>query len=128
MITREGKFDRLLLKQMFAFGLPLLVAGLAGMVNEAIDKIMLKRMLFDELGEKKTMTIIGIYGACYKISIIITLFIQAFRYAADPFFFSQQREECRQNIRYGNELFCSGLCTHIFRRDVLFRHYQKLYT
>jgi len=65
---------------------------MAGMVNEAIDKIMLKRMLYDELGEEKTMSLVGIYGACYKISMIITLFVQAFRHAADPFFFSQEKE------------------------------------
>ena len=53
---------------------------------------MLKRMLFETLGEEKTLSQLGIYGACYKISIIITLFIQAFRYAAEPFFFSQEKE------------------------------------
>ncbi len=49
-------------------------------------------MLFNVLGEQQTLSELGIYGACYKISIIITLFIQAFRYAAEPFFFSQEKE------------------------------------
>ncbi len=86
-------FELSLLKKMFIYSLPLLIFGLAGIVNETIDRIMLKRILFNILGEKETMSQLGIYGACYKISIIITLFIQAFRYAAEPFFFAQEKEE-----------------------------------
>jgi O-antigen/teichoic acid export membrane protein len=77
---------------MLVYALPLLIAGLAGMVNETIDRILLKRMLMPLLGETATMEQVGIYGACYKISILITLMIQAFRYAAEPFFFSQEKE------------------------------------
>jgi O-antigen/teichoic acid export membrane protein len=79
------------LKQMLLYSLPLLIAGLAGMVDETIDRIMLKFMLIDKLGQSQTLSQLGIYGACYKISIIITISIQAFRYAAEPFFFSQQK-------------------------------------
>ncbi|MCF8257239.1 MAG: oligosaccharide flippase family protein [Flavobacteriales bacterium] len=82
-----------LLRPMLVYALPLLIAGLAGMVNETIDRILLKRLLIPELGELATMEQVGIYGACYKISILITLMIQAFRYAAEPFFFSQEKEE-----------------------------------
>lgn len=85
--------DLTLLKQMVRYATPLLFAGLAGMVNETLDRILLKRLLFDSLGEESTMRSIGIYGACYKISIVITLMIQAFRYAAEPFFFSQEKEK-----------------------------------
>ncbi len=81
------------LKQMLIYGLPLLFAGLAGIINETLDRIMLKQMLIDDLGEVRTLELIGIYGAVYKISIIITLFIQAFRFAADPFFFAQEKEK-----------------------------------
>lgn len=84
-------FQKKLLKEMLWFGVPLLLAGLAGIVNETLDRILLKRMLFSSLGEVETMSQLGIYGANYKVSIIITLFIQAFRYAAEPFFFSQEK-------------------------------------
>ena len=53
------------------------------------------------MGELGAMTQLGIYGACYKVSIIITIFIQAFRYAAEPFFFSQQKESNAQKV-YSN--------------------------
>ena len=80
-----------LLKSMLTYSLPLLVAGLAGMVNETIDRIMMKNLLWNSLGEKATMSQIGIYGAAYKLSIIITLSIQAYRYAAEPFFFKLEK-------------------------------------
>ena len=86
-------FDWTLWKDMIRYALPILFLGLAGIVNEMIDKIMLKRMLIEERGEQATMTIVGIYGAVYKISIVITLFIQAFRYAAEPFFFSESKNQ-----------------------------------
>jgi O-antigen/teichoic acid export membrane protein len=82
-----------LLNSMMRYAIPLLIASLAGIINETLDRIMLKRMLFPELGEAGANEQVGIYGACYKVSIIITLFIQAFRYAAEPFFFSQQKEK-----------------------------------
>lgn len=81
------------LKTMLIYGLPLLFAGLAGIINETLDRIMLKQMLVDRVGEVRTLELIGIYGAVYKISILITLFIQAFRFAADPFFFAQEKEK-----------------------------------
>ncbi len=93
MLKARYGFDNKILKEMLIYSLPLLIAGLAGIINETLDRIMLKRMLFDSLGEKETMSNIGIYGANFKVSIIITLFIQAFRYAAEPFFFAQAKEK-----------------------------------
>lgn len=84
-------FDRVLWKKMMLYAIPLLIAGLAGIVNETLDRAMLKWMLFDHLGELQTMTQLGIYGACYKLSIVITLCIQAYRYAAEPFFFDHAK-------------------------------------
>ncbi len=81
-------FDRALLEPMFAFATPLMIAGLAGMVNETSDRILLKYLLPEDVADHQ----IGIYGACYKLAILITLFIQAFRFAAEPFFFSHARE------------------------------------
>lgn len=86
------QFDRQLWRQMVTYGLPLLVAGLAGIVNETLDRAILKWMLWEDHGELYTMTQLGIYGACYKLSIIITLGLQAYRYAAESFFFDQQKQ------------------------------------
>lgn len=75
-------------RRMLAYALPLLIAGLAGMVNETMSRILLKYLL----PEATAMRQLGIYGACYKMSILMTLFIQAFRYAAEPFFFSHYKQ------------------------------------
>ncbi|MEQ8907660.1 MAG: polysaccharide biosynthesis C-terminal domain-containing protein [Vicingaceae bacterium] len=85
--------DRHLLKQMLIYAGPLLISSLAIIVNESADKILIKWLLVDDLGVDAATEKVGIYGACYKLSIIISLFIQAFRYAAEPFFFSQEKEK-----------------------------------
>ena len=97
LIKAKG-FDRLLLKDMLRYALPLLVVGIGWYVNENFDRIMLKFILFDELGEVATMEQVGIYGANYKLSIVIMLFIQAFRYAADPFYFGRQGKQDAEKI------------------------------
>jgi len=61
-------------------------------VNENFDRIMLRRFIERDSGELEALTQVGIYGANYKLSIIIILFIQAFRYAADPFYFDQKKD------------------------------------
>lgn len=83
-------FDANLYRKMIKYSFPLLFAGLAGMTNEAIDRILLKFYISDT---NVVMSELGIYGAFYKLSIIMTLFIQTFRYAAEPFFFSQAKSE-----------------------------------
>ncbi|MFO0357734.1 MAG: lipopolysaccharide biosynthesis protein [Sphingobacteriaceae bacterium] len=81
--------DKDLWLQMLGYAWPLLVLGLAGMVNETFDRIIIKKLLPDEIGKHAQ----GIYGACYKISILMTVFIQAFRYAAEPFFFNNAKDK-----------------------------------
>ncbi|PCJ00642.1 MAG: polysaccharide biosynthesis protein [Flavobacteriales bacterium] len=116
-----------LLKKMFIYALPLLVFGLAGIVNETIDRIMMKRILFDVIGETKTMSEIGIYGACYKISIIITLFIQAFRYAAEPFFFAQEKEKNAKDSYATIMNYFVIVCATIFLGVMLFMDVVKYF-
>jgi O-antigen/teichoic acid export membrane protein len=113
-------FEISLLKKMFVYALPLLIFGLAGIVNETIDRIMMKKILYHVLGETKTMSEIGIYGACYKVSIIITLFIQAFRYAAEPFFFAQEKEKNAKNTYAKIMNYFVIVCATIFLGVMLF--------
>lgn len=120
MINVKYGFEINLLKKMFIYALPLLIFGLTGIVNETIDRIMLKRMLFGILGEKETLSQIGIYGACYKISIIITLFIQAFRYAAEPFFFAQEKETNAKETYSKVMTYFVIVCATIFLGVMLF--------
>ena len=82
-------FDKELWKQLFKYAWPLLFLGLAGMINETFDRIILKELLPKDIGK----TELGIYGACYKVAILMTIFIQAFKYAAEPFFFNQAKDK-----------------------------------
>ena len=79
-----------LLKEMLRYSWPLIILGLAGMVNDTLDRIILKELLPDK---SEAQIAQGIYGACYKIAILMAIFTQAFRYAAEPFFFGKAKEK-----------------------------------
>lgn len=78
-----------LMRQMLRYALPLMILGLAGIVNETIDRVLLKHLL--DLPKAEALAEVGVYGACYKVAIIMSLGIQAFRYAAEPFFFAEEK-------------------------------------
>jgi O-antigen/teichoic acid export membrane protein len=90
-ITVKWKTDPELWKRMFFYAFPLLFAGMAGIINETFDRIMLRYLL--PLPDAAATHEVGIYAACYKISILMTIFIQAYRYAAEPFFFSKAKDK-----------------------------------
>ncbi len=77
-------FNFALLKKMLIYSIPLLVASLAYVTNENLDKILLDRMIGKEQ--------MGIYAACYKLGVFMILFIMAFRLGAEPFFFNQAKK------------------------------------
>ncbi len=90
VILRSGfKVSISIWKTMIVYAIPLLIAGLAGVLNEALDKILLKYMLPADIA----MSQLGIYGACYRVSVLMVLFTQAFRFAAEPFFFAEYKNE-----------------------------------
>ncbi|HIP31687.1 MAG TPA: polysaccharide biosynthesis protein [Crocinitomicaceae bacterium] len=93
-------FDKVLAKEMLRYSLPLVVAGFAGMINETLDRVMMKPLLMSA-GEtrKHALGQVGIYSAVYKLAMIVTIFLQAYRYAAEPFFFSHAKNENR-NVLY----------------------------
>ena len=89
------KYNAQLAMQMLKYAIPLVIAGFAGIVNETIDRVMLKHILYNRGGLtlRQAETQLGIYSACYKLAMIITIFLQAYRYAAEPFFFSQSKNK-----------------------------------
>ena len=77
---------------MMVYGLPLIIAGFAGMINETFDRIMLGWWApVNSVDAAKAE--VGVYSACYKLSLLISLSVQAFRMGAEPFFFKQSNEE-----------------------------------
>lgn len=87
ILPKKWNFNFPLWVTMMAYSLPMLVAGLGGMINETFDRLMLGWWLPGSVEYADEQR--GIYSACYKLSILITLFIQAFRMGAEPFFFKQ---------------------------------------
>lgn len=95
------KINKVLLKQMLVYAIPIVIAGFAGIINETIDRIMLKQMLYDPgngVTAKMADAQIGIYSACYKLAMLVTILLQAYRYAAEPFFFNQMKNQDRNKL------------------------------
>jgi O-antigen/teichoic acid export membrane protein len=90
-----------LIRAMLLYAAPLVIAGFAGIINETLDRILLKHLLYDETDPSSLMHAeaqVGIYSACYKLAMLVTIIIQAFRYAAEPFFFAQHKSENKNQI------------------------------
>ena len=118
-------FDKMLLKKMFIYAFPLLILGLAGVVNEIIDRIMIKNLSSNDI--TTAMHNLGVYAACFKIGVIMNLFIQAFRYSAEPFFFSLYKQK---DAKRGYSLvmtFFVIACTFIFLATIMYIDFVKYF-
>lgn len=82
-------FNKELWKSMMRYAFPVLVAGVAFSINETFDRILLKELLPPNIAD----TDIGMYSACYKIALFMTLFATAYRLGIEPFFFSHAKSE-----------------------------------
>lgn len=83
-----------LFNEMWVYAYPILILGLAGTVNQMADRWFLRHLLPTGFYENLTSEdALGIYGSCYKLSVFMSLAIQSFKYAADPFFFSKSEDK-----------------------------------
>lgn len=82
--------DRDLVKRMFRYSFPILILGIAGILNQVVDKIIFPFVYPDEA---EAAVQLGIYGATSKIAMIMAMFTQAFRFAYEPFVFGKSREK-----------------------------------
>ncbi|TBW27770.1 oligosaccharide flippase family protein [Gramella sp. KN1008] len=78
-------FEFGIFKQMWKYGWPIMVAGIAFVINENLDKILIKDMISEE--------VMGAYSGCYKLAVFMTIFVQAFKMGAEPFFFNHSQKE-----------------------------------
>jgi len=94
------KFDWKLAIEMSKYAFPIVIAGFAFIVNETIDRVMLKQILSEQphMTPKLADAQIGIYSACYKLAMLVSILLQAYRYAAEPFFFNQSKNQDRNKI------------------------------
>ncbi|GAB3932418.1 oligosaccharide flippase family protein [Mucilaginibacter myungsuensis] len=83
------RFDNKLFKEMFLYSWPVLIANISFIINETLDKAMLKQLLPPGISDQQA----GVYGMCAKIALFLSIFVQAFRLGAEPFFFSQAKNK-----------------------------------
>ncbi len=94
LIRWRPTFDNAITPEVFRYSFPIMITGLAGMTNEMFSRISLEDWLPKNFYPgKSTDYVMGIFGAAYKFAVLMNLAIQAFRYAAEPFFFSQASEK-----------------------------------
>jgi len=118
-------FNRAIFFKMLRYSLPMVVIGFAGIINEMLDRALLKHLLPYDLNTN--MKMLGIYSACYKLSILMSLFIQAFRYAAEPFFFAYADKDDAKKV-YANVLkFFVIFCVFIFLLVTLYLDFFKYF-
>ncbi|HEY8037441.1 MAG TPA: oligosaccharide flippase family protein [Methylobacter sp.] len=118
-------FDRALFGRMVRYSLPMVVIGFAGIINEMLDRALLKYLL--PYDWQTNMKMLGIYSACYKLSILMSLFIQAFRYAAEPFFFAYADKSDARKIYAMVLKFFVIFCVFIFLLVTLFIDFFKYF-
>ncbi len=87
-MPKGGRFDGQVLKDMLRYSLPLLVLGVAGIMNQTLDRILFPYLYTGEDAQAQ----LGIYGACFKVAMVMMMFTQAFRYAYEPFVFAKHKD------------------------------------
>lgn len=92
----KWKFNPALWREMIGYSAPLLVLGLAGIMNQNIYSILMPLLYPDKAN---AMTQVGIYGANYKIGIVMVMFIQAFRFAYEPFIFARAKDRGEDKLQ-----------------------------
>lgn len=110
-------FDRKLLKSMLAYSLPLMVAALPGIVNDFLDRILFR---FFDTGADEWRSSLGIFQAAVKLSVIMSLFIQMFRFAAEPFFFQRARDRESRELYARVMDYFTAFCGLVFLGVILY--------
>lgn len=118
-------FDRKLFMRMLGYCAPMVIIGFAGIINEMLDRVLLKHLL--PYDSQTNMKMLGIYSACYKLSILMSLFIQAFRYAAEPFFFAYADKTDARAVYAEVLKFFVIFCVGIFLLVTLFIDFFKYF-
>ena len=109
--------DPKLLRQMLAYSLPLMVAALPGIVNDFLDRILFR--YFDTNADAWRSSL-GLYQAAVKLAVIMNLFIQMFRYAAEPFFFRRAKEKDSRELYASVQEYFTAFCGLVFLGVILY--------
>lgn len=107
-------FSFKLFQEIFVYSFPILVVSLAGMVNLQGDKILMPKILGDVMSQQEALSMTGIYGANYKLALIMYIFTQGFRYAFEPFLFNYSKNEDSKAVYRNVFLYFTGFGLIIF--------------
>lgn len=102
LIGRTWRFSGELLKRMLTYSWPLLILAIAGMLSQNMGQLLIPYLISDE---ETARSMIGIYGANMKIAIVMVMFTQAFRYAYEPFIFSQAKRAGESS----SQMYCDAM-------------------
>lgn len=116
LLSWRPAFDKTISPQMLKYAYPIMLTGLAGMTNEMFSRITLEKWLPPNFyGTISNSAAMGIFGACYKFAVFMNLGVQAFRYAAEPFFFSNAKEKNSPELfAKVNHYFVVTCCIFLF--------------
>lgn len=118
------RFDKILWKEVMRYSYPLIVVGLGGMINEMLSRLVYQRVLDAPASQREFE--LGVFGANYKLAVLITIFIQVFRLAAEPFFFNQSKNEGAQKMYARVMKFFVIACCFMFLIVALFLDVWKV--
>ncbi len=111
-LLRVGiSLNKRLLRQMLTYSLPLMIAGLPGIINESLDRILFRFFAPENVDWRSDL---GIYQAAVKLAVIMNLFVQMFRYAAEPFFFAREKEKDSKELYAKVMEYFVAFCMLIF--------------
>ena len=116
-LPRGARFSWSVLREMLRYSLPLLVLGVAGIMNQTLDRILFPYLYpYDDADAQ-----LGIYGACFKVAMVMMMFTQAFRYAYEPFVFAKHKD--RQSVEaYADAMKSYILFSFMIMMIVIFYH------
>ncbi|AXT51916.1 polysaccharide biosynthesis protein [Aquimarina sp. BL5] len=116
------RFDRILWKKMMKYAMPILIAGIAYSINETFDRILLDHLLPENVAEH----MVGVYSACYKLALFMTLFATAFRLGIEPFFFNYAENKSAPETYARITKYFVILGSFIFLFVIVFVHILKI--
>ena len=109
--------DKKLLRQMLAYSLPLMVAALPGIINDFLDRILFR---YFDTNPDQWRASLGLYQAAVKLAVIMNLFVQMFRYAAEPFFFKRASDKQSPKLYASVQEYFTAFCGVVFLGVILY--------
>lgn len=119
------RFDPKMWREIMRYSMPLVIVGFGGMINEMLSRVIYLKLLSHE-PDHEVERELGIFGANYKLAVLITIFIQVFRLAAEPFFFNQSKNESAAKTYARVMKFFVIACCFMFLAVALFLDFWKI--